>query len=165
MKSLVLITIVSLSFLNSSAQCDSLVISRTDKMSDQTTHRIKKQILISKDASKTGLFINLLNSGGTIVMDGTAYGASKCIGPKNNMIVLFRDDTKFVVSLDNVFDCKGIFTVFFSELLGKKSELDMLATKEIETIRVWTSKGYVQEDFTVAQSELFLESMKCLINK
>ncbi len=38
----------------------------------------------------------------------------------------------------------------------------MLREKEIETMRVWTSNGFVEEDFTLEQSAKFKIIMDCL---
>jgi len=40
----------------------------------------------------------------------------------------------------------------------------MFTTKEIETMRVWTQKGYVEKDFSSDQSKQFMKTVDCLLN-
>ena len=60
------------------------------------------------------------------------------------------------------FNCDGHFTLYFGGIFGNKKELEMFKTKEVETMRVWTSKSYVEQDLEPDTSILLLRSFQCL---
>jgi len=80
------------------------------------------------------------------------------------MNVLFRDGSRIELINDGKFNCDAKFTQYFGGVFGKKKELEMFRTKEVETIRIWTSKSYVEEDFTSEQSKQLLHTVDCLLN-
>ena len=47
-------------------------------------------------------------------------------------------------------------------MYGKNFIMEALRKKEIETLRVWTSDGYVEEDLHPEQSLMILKTMQCL---
>jgi hypothetical protein len=93
-----------------------------------------------------------------------AAGAGSCINDDNKMNVLFRDGTRIEVLNSGKFNCEGKFTLYLGGVFGKKKELDLFKSKEVETMRVWTSNGYVEKDFTPEQSKKLMNTMSCLWN-
>jgi len=50
----------------------------------------------------------------------------------------------------------------FWGVLEKEKQLEELKTKKIQTMRVWTRDGYVEEDFTKDNQEEFYNVINCL---
>lgn len=80
------------------------------------------------------------------------------------MNILFRDGTRLELINDGKFNCEAKFTQYFGGSFGKKKQLDMLRAKEIETMRIWTSKSYVENDFSTDQSKQLIKTIECLYN-
>lgn len=147
-----------------SLDCSNLISTETDKMTGRSTP-MSKTLVISDDGGKTGFGIYLLKLQKTIVLTIVVRGASKCIDDKNDMNILFRDGTKLQLTNNGKFNCDGEFTLYFGGTFGKGKELDQIRNKEIETLRVWTSKSFVQKDFTKEQSQQLLKTVECLVGK
>lgn len=142
--------------------CSELTTVVTDKMTGKTRTSSKEAIIISDDGGKTGFGINLLNSEKSLIFSLVAAGAGNCIDDDDKMNVLFRDGTRLELFNDTEFNCDANFTLYFGGIFGKKRELEQFKTKEIETIRVWTSDGYVERDFSENQSKQLMKTISCL---
>jgi len=92
-------------------------------------------------------------------------GAGSCIDDTDKMNILFRDRSRFELVNNGKFNCESAFTLYFGGVFGKKKELEQLRTKEIEKMRIWTSKSYVEEEFTPENSKAFMKSLDCLATK
>lgn len=150
--------------LSSSLQCSDLVSEKTDKVTGKTSRSSTSGIAVTKD-NKKGLVIRAIQAERkSIILAVSVVGAGACIDDKNQMNVLFRDGTRLELVNNGKFNCEGNFTLYFGDVFGKKKEMEMFGTKEIETMRVWTSKGYVEEDFTPENSKAFMLTFHCLMN-
>ena len=149
-----------------SLDCESLVEVTTDKMTGKVNKSAKKSVIVSSDGGQKGLGIFMFKSTttGSIIMSIKAVGEGSCIDDDNKMNVLFRDGTRLELINNGSFNCKAKFTLYFGGNWGKKKQLEKLRTKEVETMRVWTSRGYVEEDFTKEQSLQLMKTIDCLIN-
>jgi hypothetical protein len=116
------------------------------------------------DVTKTGLSIYsfLNNSGRVIIVSIQAIGAGKCVDKGDKINILFKDGARLDLANTNDFNCDGSSTLYFGGGLGKKDEMKMLASKKIETMRVWTRDDYMQKTFTSDQASAFMETIKCL---
>ncbi|RXM42585.1 hypothetical protein [Flavobacterium sp. YO12] len=148
----------------SAGSCEQLIITKVDKMTGKSSTSSKDVLIVSKDGGKNGFGIFFLKSDKSIIMSIKAVGAGSCIDDNANMNVLFRDGTRLELKNDGKFNCDGKYTQYFGDLFGHKEEQLLFQTKEIETIRIWTSKSYVEENFTKKQSKEFMQSMECLSN-
>ncbi|WP_028873703.1 hypothetical protein [Psychroserpens burtonensis] len=145
--------------------CSKLISTDTDKMTGKSSTSSKKVLMVSKNGGKNGFGIFLMKgSSGTIIISTQAVGAGGCIDDDDKMNVLFRDGTRMELVNNGKFNCKSKFTLYFGNSFGKKKELEMLRTKEIETMRIWTSKSYVEEDFTPEQGKELMQTIVCLLN-
>lgn len=142
--------------------CDKITEFSTDKVTGNKTQVSKETLMISKDGKK-GILIYAIRSKG-LILSMQAYGASSCIDEKAKVNVLFRDGSRLELLNDGKFNCDKDFTFYFGGVFGKTNELDALRTKEIETIRAWTRDGFVEEDLTVQNSVLLMQTIGCLTN-
>jgi len=133
-------------------------------MTGQTITSSKEYLVISDDGGKTGFRIDCLKGSdlNIIIMSIKAVGAGSCIDDNDKVNILFRDGSKLELSNDNKFNCDAEFTLYFGGVFGKKKQLNELITKEIETMRVWTSRGHVQGDFSSKKSKILMNTLRCL---
>lgn len=148
-----------------SLDCSDLISTETDKMTGKSTTSSKETLIISDDGGKTGFGIFILDISGTLVFSIQAVGAGNCIDDENKMNILFRDGTRLELVNNGKFNCDGKFTLYFGGSFGKNNELELIKTKEIETVRIWTSKSYVEKDFSSIQSKQLIKTIECLLNK
>jgi hypothetical protein len=149
---------------NVSFECSDLISTETDKMTGKSSTGAKKTLIISDDGGKNGFGIYLLNGSNSTIFSIQAVGAGSCIDDDNKMNVLFRDGTRLELQNDGKFNCDAKFTLYFGGAFGKKKELEMFKTKEVETMRIWTSKSYVEKNFTTEQSKQLMKTVECLLN-
>lgn len=146
-------------------QCEDLISEEIDKVTGETTISAKEPLIISnKDEDKLNILF-VKGDRDVIIVLIQAIGASSCIDDDDKINILFRDGTRLELRNNGKFNCKSMNTQYFGGLFGKKKELNMLREKEIETMRVWTSDGYVEENFTLEQSAKFRLIMDCISSK
>lgn len=144
-----------------SLECSDLVKIDHDKMTGESSKQIKDNIVLSKD-NKSGLGIVLLMSQNTLIWVTSAVGAGACIADDQKANILFRDGSRLEIENMGKFNCKGVFTYYMGGQFARKKELSQFQDKEISTLRVWTSDGYVEEDFSNDQSAKFKAVVNCL---
>lgn len=147
-----------------SLECADLTKTDTDKMTGKSTTGAKETLIVSDDGGKTGFGIYVFKSQKSIIYSMQAVGAGSCIDDEDKANILFRDGTRIELINDAKFNCDAKFTLYFGGIFGKKRELELLATKEIETMRIWTSKSYIEKDFTIEQSKKLMAITACLSN-
>jgi len=149
-----------------SFECVDLIETRTDKMTDYFTSRSKNRLVISDDGGKTGFEIFCIRVGTItdydILIRIKVVGAGKCIDQGDVVNILFRDGSRLTFNSE-VSRRDAICFIAFGGMYQKNKELNELTTKEIEAMRVWTSKGYVQKDFSSEQSKILMSTLKCLL--
>ncbi|PKA82356.1 hypothetical protein ATE92_0484 [Ulvibacter sp. MAR_2010_11] len=148
-----------------SSDCSSYISTETDKMTGKSSTGANEKLIISEDGGKTGFGILMLNSSSSksLILSIQAVGAGSCVDDDNKINILFRDGSRLELVNDGKFNCDAKMTLYFGGVFGKKKQLEELAAKEIETMRVWTSKSYVERDFSSAQSKQFMKTISCLI--
>ena len=142
-------------------ECSELVVTVTDKMTETTTTSTIHDIVVSEEGSKEGFNIFLMLSRKTVVMGVDAI-SNNCIDKGGKMLILFRDGTRIELLNQYKYNCNGKFRVYFGGNFGKYTQFRHLKNKEIETIRIWTSDSYVQNDLTHTNSKELMESFKCI---
>ncbi|MEM6642621.1 MAG: hypothetical protein AAF616_06550 [Bacteroidota bacterium] len=147
-----------------SLECADLTKTDTDKMTGKSTTGAKETLIVSEDGGKTGFGIYVFKSQKSIIYSMQAVGAGSCIDDEDKVNILFRDGTRIELSNDAKFNCDAKFTLYFGGIFGKKRELELLTTKEIETMRIWTSKSYVEKDFSNEESKKLMAITACLNN-
>jgi len=148
-----------------SSDCSNYISTEVDKVTGKSIVAAKEMLIVSKDGGKNGFGFYILKSDrGSIIFSIQAVGAGNCIDDDDKMNVLFRDGTRIELVNDGDFNCDAKYTQYFGGVFGRKKELEMFRTKEVETIRIWTSDGYVEEDFNSEQSKQLLHTVDCLLN-
>ena len=147
-----------------SLECSDLITTEVDKMTGKSTTSAKEMLVISEDGGKTGFGIYVLQGSKSVIYSMQAVGAGNCIDDEDKANILFRDGTRIELYNDADFNCDAKFTLYFGGVFGKKKELEYLSTKEIETMRIWTSDSYVEKDFTSEQSKKLMTITACLNN-
>lgn len=148
-----------------SLDCADLISTETDKMTGKSTTSSKEILIISEDGGKSGFGIFIMDISGSLVFSILAVGAGNCIDDDDKMNVLFRDGTRLELENNGKFNCDGEFKLYFGGSFGKKKELEIFRTKEVETMRIWTSKSYVEKDFSSDQSKQLMKTVDCLLNQ
>jgi hypothetical protein len=146
------------------SDCSNWIKTEIDKVSGDTFTGAKNTLIVSTDRGETGLGIFMMQGidGGLILLI-QAVGAGSCIDEEEKINILFTDGSRLELANDGEFNCKGEVTLYFGDKFGKKKQLEELKTKKIQTMRVWTSDGYVEEDFTKDNQEEFYYVINCLI--
>lgn len=119
-----------------------IVLSITDEMSDKTSYIVSKNVICSNQEMTKGFSLSAFIEPNLIIRDlkVSIVGLGNCV-EKNEMIIMFDDDTKITLKSWNDFNCKG--NAWF--LVGKK-EIDLLATKKLKKIRI--TNGSTYESYT-----------------
>ena len=145
------------------SDCSNFIETTEDKMTGKKSTAAKSTIVVSTDGGKKGFGILLLQSStGGLILSIQAVGAGSCVDEGNKINILFADGSKLELASEGKFNCKGNATVYFGGIFGKKRQLEELRTKKIQTMRVWTSDGYVEKDFTEDNSNEFMQTANCL---
>lgn len=147
---------------NSTDDCSKYIVTEEDKVTGKSTTSSKQILIVSKDGGKKGFGIFTMKGQESIIISIQAVGAGGCIDDDAKMNILFRDGTRLELTNDGKFNCDAKYTLYFGGYSGKKKELELFKTKEIETMRIWTSKSYVEENFTSDQSQELMKSLSCL---
>jgi hypothetical protein len=143
--------------------CQDLILTELDKVTGETYISAKELLVVSQNGGKTGFGIYLMKVTGGIALNMTAVGAGNCIDDDDKMNILFRDGSRLELTQDGDFNCKSEFVLYFGGSFGKKRALEELGTKQIATMRVWTSDGYVEEDFSEQLSLQIMKTIDCLL--
>ncbi len=145
------------------SDCSKYIETIEDKMTGKKTTAAKGTIIVSSDGGKKGFGIILMqSSSGFLIVSIQAVGAGSCIDQGNKINILFTDGTRLELSSDGKFNCKGNATLYFGDVFGKNKQLEELKTKKIQTMRVWTSESYVEQDFTEDNRNEFFHTINCL---
>jgi len=147
--------------------CESLIVDSTDPMTGIRSLSYRAPVIVSADGNN-GFGILLFKRMGrftSLIWSTTVVGASSCIAAEAKINILYEDGTRDEVVTNGKFNCDGSATVFFGGVFGKEMILDRLCSKRIKTMRVWTMKSFVQEDFPQGTSTKILRMFQCLRNK
>jgi hypothetical protein len=145
-----------------SIECSDVISTTEDEMTGKKTTAMKETLIISENGGKSGLGLYLMKSNKSIILSGKAVGAGSCIDDDDKMNILFRDGTRVEIANNGDFNCKASFTVYFGGVFGNKKNLELLKEKEIEKMRIWTSDGFVEKEFSQQQSKELLTAFNCL---
>lgn len=155
----------STSVEQSTENCNIYIETITDKVTGEASTSAKSTLIVSRDGGKKGFGIFLMKGSKStkLIFVISAAGAGSCIDKGDKINILFTDGTRLELYSDGKFNCKGQATLYFGGVFGKNSELEMLKNKKIETLRVWTNNGYVEENFTIGNQNEFQHTVSCLL--
>lgn len=145
-----------------SMDCADLIKIESDKVTGKTTRYFS--LVVSQD-QKNGFALNVIEfqKSNTLLLI-TAVGAGSCIDDDDKANILFSDGSRMEVKNMGEFNCKGQFTLRLGPAFVTKKQAKELSEKAISTLRVWTSDGYVEEDFTAEEGEQLRAALKCLLD-
>ena len=154
------------SFSQTPATCSEWTTLKTDTVTGKITVVSKEVLMVSADHGKTGLSIySFLNSRSKVVIISIqAIGAGKCVDKGDKINILFEDDARLDLTNTNDFNCDGSSTLYFGGGLGNHNEMQLLLSRKVKTMRVWTRDDYMQVDFHDADAVTFMETLRCLFN-
>ncbi len=141
--------------------CEDYIEVYTDKMTGESNVGAIKKIILTENSTKgITIYCMLDKSQKTFIMSCKAIGEG-CIDDNAKVNLLFKDGTRKEVIASSNFNCKGSVPIYSGGGFGNKTLLELLSTKELETIRISTSRGFIQEDFKEKGNDL-LQTIKCL---
>lgn len=83
-----------------------------------------------------------------------------CIDQRGAVYISFTDESKMILSKQNLFVCPGKALIFLGGKYGKNSELNQLAIKKIKTLRVDTFNSFVESDISEEQATSLMNLLK-----
>lgn len=149
---------------NASSACPEIIASNLDKVTGKYGRQSYSPIILTKGGdNKIGILLFEYNSIIGLILN--VERAVSCLDDTDKVYILFRDGTRLMLENDKEFNCDGLFELYFGSIYyGKKKILETLKTKEIETLRIVTNNGYVEQDLTSENSKEFIKSVNCLIS-
>lgn len=151
------------------SSCEEFIMVHEDVMEGTMTLAGKESLVISQDGGTEGIAFLMLNPdipGKHItVISIVSVGASRCIDDDDEIVVLFTDGTRMTLDNRNEFNCQGKSKVYVGGFFTSASTEQTLISKTIQRMRVKTSDGFVEEEFSAEQGEQFRRTLECLRNK
>jgi hypothetical protein len=141
-------------------ECDAYVSIKVDKMTKKSSASANNSVIIEKGTK--GLGINIFKAQGVIVFVFTVIGANPCIDDDNNVIILFKDGSTSTMKNNGDFNCKNKFTLYLGDIFKRNQELEKISSVGIESVRVWTTGGYVEVDLSDDESQTISQTVNCL---
>lgn len=159
------LTYSTVAFGQKPEDCSKLILQKTDSAGNQTT--AAHDVVFISDDDKTGLSVYcfLNRSHKVLVVSIQAIGAGECVDKGDRVEFLFANGEALELNNTNDFNCDGSSTLYFGGGLGKKNELNTLASTPIKTMRVWTRDDYVQKELPPSQAEELMKIFRCLMSK
>lgn len=144
---------------------DDLIVKTVDKMTNEVSVHLKEliQIFNKNNEERISFYAGSALNADYLFLNIYAYGAGNCINEDNEIIILFRDGSKFTLAQTGDFNCDNSFTLFLTKDQYKR-EINLLSSFEIETIRVYTTDSYVEQDLTSEQSKKIQKSIQYIMN-
>ena len=158
---------------SNSGNCTTYVEQHTDRFSGEISKISKKHVMVFAPGQwETGFGIAFFQSKG--VKDGVLLsftvqkdGIRVCFDLMSEVIILFTDNSKITCVNVSKNNCKGSCQLFALKNpptdVTKALYVDLikLKTKKIQAIRIVTSDGVMDEDFTVENQDQFLNTINC----
>lgn len=145
--------------------CKLTITKAYDEVEDET-YFYGKDIVLTRNR-RQGILVNptLLEDGSYVAIRFTLAGIVGCVRENTKISILFRDGTRlFTNSGNSTMTCNGKAALYFGGPFESEKDLKLLMEKPIKTIRIYTFDSYIEEDFTVAQSNNLIASLKCLFD-
>ncbi len=152
--------------------CGEIISSDYDRVTGITKTGMSEPLWIARDEDKgEGMAIHLFAQ--EVKFPVGVYSAISitigimgggCIDDDDKAFILFRDGSRLELKNEGDFNCDGIFKYSLIPAFSSKGaeRFKLLSSKEIEILRVWTSTGSVEEEFTPEQSKIVMTAIDCL---
>ncbi len=145
--------------------CNQYIVTKEDKVTGDVYKEIKEVIKIRDGKENNYLeinFLHIINENKIIGMYIKLKGNTYCINNNSKLNILFKDGTRLELLSENDFNCKGEFTIYFGDYYLSNQNLLELINKDIDVIRVWAEDGYLEKKFTIKNSNIFRNILKCM---
>lgn len=150
-------------FTNETLPDTLIVISSKDEMTDKISYFPSSKIVCANEDKSIGFSLSAIIESNLSINDLKVkmVNIGSCV-EKNEMIILFADDTKLTLKSWNDFNCKGDawFTI-------SKKDVEQLSTKKIKKIRLTNGSSY--ESYTgelkSEDEEYFIKLFRMLNSK
>jgi hypothetical protein len=147
-------------FAQTIPDCSKYIVTKTDKMTGETSTMITNTIVLSKNKGKSKIEIDLIYQEFLMIMFTAIEEGSGCCDKGDIVNILFKDGSRISLYNRGDFNCDGDWSSYF--LSNKDKDLIQLKSKFISTIRVNKTKSWVEIDLTDQQAALFRQSINCL---
>lgn len=152
--------------------CDDLITDFVDKMTKKAEVRSKQTLIVTNEAQDKAIgffftksktpkseFINEYTVFNLIIK---SVGAGNCVDNGDKINVLFTDGEAIEFRNQGKFNCESTAILALEEDFNKDKRLASLASKSIETIRMWTRNEYVEIDFKEDDQARFKNTLNCM---
>lgn len=143
--------------------CTGYIETFSDRMTGKTSLHSIEYVNVPETSGESGISMSLYQrSGADLIINFKVYGAGNCIGEDNSIIILLEDDNRIFETNKSDFNCENNAQVFFFKGLNK-DKLNLLKTKKVIAIRVYTQNGYVEKDFSEKNQNDFINIVNCIL--
>lgn len=144
--------------------CFNLASTKVDEMTGKSSTGSKELLIVSDDDGKSGFVINILKRSESIIFSIKVDGAGDCIDADSKINIVFRNYNRLDLINDGDFNCDSQFSLYFGGIAGKEKQLEIFRVSEVKTMRIWTSEGFVDKEFSPEQSKQLMHTVNCLMN-
>lgn len=145
--------------------CDGMLETTDDSRTGLRVTKTKGIMIAEEAGGKGQVGIALQkNSKGIITLYLYPVGAGTCIGEGNKVNIDFTDGSKAELTHDAFANCSGEVAASLGGSFGKKKQLELLRTKKIKRIKVWTQEGSVQQNLSTEIQDKMQKLFNCLGN-
>lgn len=141
--------------------CTAYLVKQTDRMTGQVVISAPKTPVKAVSGSKAIAMGWFLTQDSSMVVLSLILTGVKCVDNGEVVNVLFTDGTRqaFMNASEN--NCEGRASLRFDNTYKKKF-LDMMATKQIQAIRVNASEDYVEVDLAKEGATKLMRGTACI---
>lgn len=148
---------------DAATDCDGRLETTEDSRSGLRITKTKGIMFAAESGSSDQIGIAIQkNSKGIITLYLYPVGAGTCIGEGNKVNIEFTDGSKAELGHDAFANCTGELSTSFGGSFGKKKQLELLKTKKIKKIKVWTQEGSVQQNISAEIQDNLQKLFGCL---
>ena len=140
--------------------CSKYTKEYTDEVEGKS-YTLADNIVVSSNEQE-GLIIMFVKLEKALAMSITSVGSGKCVDKGSQVNILFTDGTRMNLLNEVSFNCESKTTIYFEENRIDDYYANELSTKKIKIMRVHKSSGFVEENFSEDQADLFMNTFKCL---
>ena len=110
-----------------------------------------------------GFSLNLTKKNNTVHAEANVVSANDCIDDNANINLTFMDGSRLLLVSDSKSNCRAEVFIDFLGVYGKEAEFYQLSTKEIQSIRIWTTDGSVEQHLSRDKAAEFINAFSCAL--
>lgn len=159
--------IIILSFTTTikAQNCSAWILTEYDEVTDITVISMKDRMYIDKDGQrKVSIHVaQKLENGEKETVLTIDIKDGGCISNQNGIIFLFTDGTRLKELNHSADNCVGfaMLNIGIPDYEGNSIK-SYLEQKKIKTLRIYTNDSFVQVDFTAANQDKLVQTLKCI---